>query len=270
MSVFSKIKFAKKAAKEHKGKAAAEKDSNGQEVVKKPYKHVPTHAAVDALSGAPSSWKAEDKPKIKEHHKRRSQMTTSRTTSSLSAIASNVEASSPSSSAPTPPLLHAHSYSVRSLPRNSSYDSYSPTWNDRGDRSYMAEPVSKRQKPSRNHSYRDSAIGPSPLASNVASEEVSEVGSSADSTSSTASSEKLEMKDRSTANVYAEKDIFKNLHTSTTRKLGEAPISGYPQYSQTPKKTPAAAVVAQEQQEKKKQARWSFKGKRNTMPAIAV
>jgi hypothetical protein len=154
--------MSKKAAKAHKAKVA-EKDKDGNDVpVKVPYKHVPTHAAVDALSGAPSSWKSEDRPKIKEHHKRRSQMAVSRTTSTLSTTSYLNSAAGPSAGAPP-------------LPRNSSYSSYNPTWFDRGgDVYYSHEPAAKRQKPSRNHSYHDSGIGPSvgpsPLASNMQSE----------------------------------------------------------------------------------------------------
>jgi hypothetical protein len=161
MSVFSKIKRSKKAAKEHKEK---EKEK-AAEPVKVPYKHTPTHAAFDALSGAPSTWKYEDRPKIREHHQRRSQMVISRTGSSLSTVSYMNAAAGPNSHAPP-------------LPQNSSYSSYNPTWFDRGgDLNYSfekPEPVSKRQKPSRGHSYHDSgvgpSIGPSPLASNMQSE----------------------------------------------------------------------------------------------------
>jgi hypothetical protein len=215
-----------------------------------PYKHVPTHAAVDALSGAPSSWKHEDRPKIKEHHKRRSQMVISRTGSSLSTVSYMNAAAGPSSIPP--------------LPRNSSYNSYNPTWFDRGDYSNESTHPQKRQKPSKGHSYHDSGIGPSPLVSNLQSEgtssnnslqqisnatfqsqldhrltsyaEVSPVVSSGNSTTSN-SSDNLEIpvtqnpkriSQRPQPIVYAEKDIFERLHTSTTRKLGEAPLYDSP------------------------------------------
>ncbi|KAI9779936.1 MAG: hypothetical protein M1839_007092 [Geoglossum umbratile] len=70
MSIFSKLRAAKRAADEVKG---AQKDSKNQ-TKSAPYKHVPTHAAVDALSGAPSAWKAQDVPLIKAQHRRRSQL----------------------------------------------------------------------------------------------------------------------------------------------------------------------------------------------------
>lgn len=158
MSVFSKLRLSKKAAKEHKAKTAEKQkaDQLAEEAVAKvPYKHIPTHAAVDALSGAPSTWKAEDRPKIKDHHQRRSQMAISRTGSYLSTVSYAGSVAGPSN---TPPL-----------PRNSSYSSYNPTWFDRtGDIQGYIEPPQKKYR--RGHSYHDSGIGPSPLASNVHSE----------------------------------------------------------------------------------------------------
>ncbi|KAI8276375.1 hypothetical protein K4K56_001111 [Colletotrichum sp. SAR 10_98] len=70
MSVFSLIKRSRQQAKEHSQKQA----DKAKEPPKQPYRHVPTHAAVDALSGAPSSWKAEDRPRIAEQNRRRSAM----------------------------------------------------------------------------------------------------------------------------------------------------------------------------------------------------
>ena len=72
MSIFSKIKGANKAAKEHKKKVQEPAEAKDVPV---PYKHIPTHAAIDALSGAPSSWREEDRTAIKAQHKRRSMMT---------------------------------------------------------------------------------------------------------------------------------------------------------------------------------------------------
>jgi hypothetical protein len=154
MSVFSKLKFAKKAAEEQKAKAKAkEQEGKGKQAAKEKYVHVPRHAALDALSGAPSSWKHEDRSKIKEHHQRRSQMYMNRTGSALSTQAYD----------------ERKTVSAPPLPRNSSYSSYNPTWWDRGDYSYLNEPFQRRSKPSRNQSYTDSGIGPSPLVSEVTS-----------------------------------------------------------------------------------------------------
>jgi hypothetical protein len=155
MSIFSRLKNSKKAAKEHKAKASQQ--IAVEEIPKTPYKHVPTHAAVDALSGAPSSWKHEDRPKIIEHHKRRSMMSIGRAGSSLSTrtwTESNASSSTPA---------------IPSLLRNPSYNAYEPTWNDRGDHSYLNEPYQKRNRISRHQSFRDSGLGPSPLASKATS-----------------------------------------------------------------------------------------------------
>jgi hypothetical protein len=258
MSVFSKIKLSRKAAKEHKHKVA---EKEADKPVKVPYRHVPTHAAVDALSGAPSSWQQEDRSKIMEHHKRRSQMVISRTGSSLSTTSYMNAAAGPSSQAPP-------------LPRNNSYNSYNPTWFNRdGDVYYLnSEPQHKKFKPSRGHSYHDSGIGPSPLVTATPSEEVSPVVSSGNSTTSN-SSDHLEIAVAPNANpdrmsirpqpmVYPEKDIFERLHTSTTRKLGEAPLfDGPPEVAK-----PIANIVAQE---KPKKSRWSLMGKKNAA-AITV
>jgi hypothetical protein len=158
MSVFSKIKLSRKAAKEHKVKAAG-KDADKPDAV--PYKHIPTHAAVDALNGAPSSWKYEDLPKIKEHHKRRSQMAISRTQSMLSTTSYMNAAAGPSTD--IPPLPRASSYT--------NYSTHNSTWFNRdGDLYYPTEPTPRKMKPSRNQSYQDSALGRSPLATEVSSE----------------------------------------------------------------------------------------------------
>jgi hypothetical protein len=281
MSVFSKIMMSRKAAKEAKDHKTVAKQKE-EAVAKVPYKHVPTHAAVDALSGAPSTWKVDDRSKIKEHHKRRSQMVISRTGSSLSNVSYMNAAAGPSS--------------IPQLPRNSSYNSYNPTWFDRGGDIYYASENThqKRQKRSRGHSYHDSGIGPSPLASNLQSEgtssnnsfqhitnatfqkqldhrltsyaEVSPVVSSGNSTTSN-SSDNLEIpvtqnskrvSQRPQPIVYAEQDIFDRLHTSTTRKLGEAPLHDSPPIRE---KASVAPVVAQEVKAKKQ--RWSLLGKKN-------
>ncbi|KAL8691546.1 MAG: hypothetical protein Q9224_004153 [Gallowayella concinna] len=81
MSIFSKIKGAKKAADKHKQAKATEIPVEVK-AAPVPYRHIPTHAAVDALTGAPSSWREEDRAAIKHQHKRRSMMT--RNSSTLS------------------------------------------------------------------------------------------------------------------------------------------------------------------------------------------
>ncbi len=63
--------------------------------------------------------------------------------------------------------------------------------------------------------------------------------------------------------TYAERDIFQRLHTSTTRKIGEAPIMD----SAHVKAQVTATLIAQEQKEKPKKARWSLMGKRTSIAA---
>ena len=73
MSIFSKVKNAKKAANQHKGPKNANAPPDASQPA--PYKHIPTHAAVDAMSGAPSAWRASDRDAIKAVNiKRRSEM----------------------------------------------------------------------------------------------------------------------------------------------------------------------------------------------------
>ena len=290
MSVFSKLKLSKKAAKQHKGKGKEKEKQEEATPVKAPYKHIPTHAAFDALSGAPSHWKYDDRSKIKEQHRRRSQMAISRTGSSLSATSYMNPSGTPSQMAPPP--------------RNSSYNSYNPAWFDRGaelSHTYERhESVPKRQKPSRRQSYHESAaghsMGRSPLASNIQSEgtshhfisqkiqlihqltlhiDPSPVVSSGNSTTSN-SSDNLEMPPnprhvslRPQPMVYEKKDIFDRLHTSKTRKVGEAP-----QYDSAPilaktKPVPAATTTAAAAPKQKKN-RWSLLGKKHASTTIAA
>lgn len=78
MSIFAKIRGAKKAADEHrKSKQLQERD-----VPKAPYRHVPTHAQTDALRIVqPNDEVLRDQ--IKEQHRRRSELGPSRTGSDL-------------------------------------------------------------------------------------------------------------------------------------------------------------------------------------------
>ncbi|QSZ30956.1 hypothetical protein DSL72_000515 [Monilinia vaccinii-corymbosi] len=268
MSIFSKIKSSKKAAKQHKEKVNVEQQQQKQAeaaVAKTPYKHLPAHAAFDALSGAPSSWKNEDRSKIRAHHKRRSQMTLSRTNSSLSFVSST--------SGATP------------SPRTAGHDSSNPTWNDRvGDVSYLTEKLQSRPPTLKAKAYKyrsnhgtDSAIGRSPLSSHFQSETTSPTTSSGSSIQSSSSSHDLGIDGapsvpqrlrprhsfRPEPVVFEDQNVFSRLHTSTTRKLGEAPILTASQV-QLPK--PASVVVAPPACKKN---RWSSMGRHAPSP-IAV
>ncbi|EAA32989.1 hypothetical protein GE21DRAFT_5861 [Neurospora crassa] len=121
MSVFSLIKRSRQAAKEQNAKNA-QKD---KEEAKVPYKHIPRHAALDALMGGPTGWKEADRLRIMEENRRRSIMTANgmgmpsglstpvhagvftRANSSLTHVSYN----NPSGYAtPVPPIPRAYSY----------------------------------------------------------------------------------------------------------------------------------------------------------------
>ncbi|KAK4450139.1 hypothetical protein QBC34DRAFT_82817 [Podospora aff. communis PSN243] len=72
MSVFSVFKRGRQAAKEHTAKQAEQKKQEG---VKTPYKHVPKHAAIDAMSSGPASSRDYDRPRIQEQNRKRNAMT---------------------------------------------------------------------------------------------------------------------------------------------------------------------------------------------------
>ena len=121
MSVFSMMKRSRQAAKDHRADQAA-KEKN--EAAKPPYKHVPKHAATDAMSGGPAGWRENDRQRILEQNRRRSAMT-----------ASGVGMLTPVHSMPRlhSTLSHvsypaAYASPIVSLPRNYSYGSMLPGW----------------------------------------------------------------------------------------------------------------------------------------------
>jgi hypothetical protein len=68
-----------------------------------------------------------------------------------------------------------------------------------------------------------------------------------------------------TTNVYTQKDIFDSLHTSTIRKVGEAPISPSPSITASAPVVPP--LLDPEKQQKKK--RWMMKGKNREIGVAA-
>ncbi|RFU72268.1 hypothetical protein TARUN_9988 [Trichoderma arundinaceum] len=74
MSIFSRMRKSRQQAKEHNAKLA---EQEKKEVDKAPYRHVPTHAATDAIASAPPSWREADRQKIQEQNRRRSAMAAS-------------------------------------------------------------------------------------------------------------------------------------------------------------------------------------------------
>ncbi|ODA77952.1 hypothetical protein RJ55_06555 [Drechmeria coniospora] len=75
MSIFSHIRKSRQQAKEHSAMVAERRKKEEEEKV--PYKHVPTHAATDAIASAPPGWREADRPRILEHNRRRSAMAAS-------------------------------------------------------------------------------------------------------------------------------------------------------------------------------------------------
>ncbi|KAI9158301.1 hypothetical protein HJFPF1_06293 [Paramyrothecium foliicola] len=71
MSIFSSFRRSRQHAKDQSAKMAEEKQKESSSA---PYKHVPTHAALDAISSAPPSWRQSDRPRILEQNRRRSAM----------------------------------------------------------------------------------------------------------------------------------------------------------------------------------------------------
>lgn len=71
MSIFSHIRRSRQQAKEHNEKLAEQRQKEPDAI---PYKHVPTHAASDAIASAPPHWREDDRTKIMEQNRRRSAM----------------------------------------------------------------------------------------------------------------------------------------------------------------------------------------------------
>ncbi|RNJ55994.1 hypothetical protein D7B24_007773, partial [Verticillium nonalfalfae] len=129
MSILSSLKKSRQSAKEH-NKKEAEKASEEHKQV--PYRHVPTHAAIDALAAAPSSWKHDDRPKILEQNRRRSAMATSNLGTKMPGPGGLPRVGS-SLSHVTYPSVHANP--MRHMPRAYSYNGVPPMPAWGGDRS---------------------------------------------------------------------------------------------------------------------------------------
>ena len=74
MSIFSHIRKSRQQAKEHNDKVAEQKKKEAELTL---YKHVPTHAAIDAFASAPPSWRESYRSRIVEQNRRRSAMAAS-------------------------------------------------------------------------------------------------------------------------------------------------------------------------------------------------
>ncbi|KAK2011069.1 hypothetical protein LZ32DRAFT_358848 [Colletotrichum eremochloae] len=182
MSVFSLIKRSRQEAKEHKKKQA----EKIVEPPKEPYRHVPTHAAVDALSGAPSSFKHEDRPKIMEQNRRRSNMAASGLSKmprpSLPRVSSSLSHVTYPSNNATPMSIMPRAYSYSGAPPSALF------WQERNKSSVYSVPDGSRislKGKEADRSWGSGRVSPSSIKAE------SPTGSSSHSTSS---QEDLEMK----------------------------------------------------------------------------
>ena len=299
MSIFSKIKGAKKAAKDHK--QAQQGAGVAPEIVDKPipYKHVPTHAAIDAMAGAPASYKEADQAEIKAtNEKRRSMMTQNSSAASttlnttLNRNSSYGSTSNFSYSRPMPPRLEQR----RSYGANGGYYNNGTS---SGYQTFQPSPLASKGIVSQYICYNDSAAnlseGPSPTGS------LNESSSSSSSrqstpldlrqcladhtldlvemhhaapaptsyiaasphTASASTSYGLAAPYASPAPKRFEQTMMETIHDIPHRKLGEAPVLSQPPPSVV---KPAAAPTLVEA----KKRSWGF-GKRNSHgPAIAA
>ncbi|KAI2617527.1 hypothetical protein GGS26DRAFT_404609 [Hypomontagnella submonticulosa] len=193
MSVFSIIRRSRAQAKEHNARKA---EKAKEETVKLPYKHVVTHAAIDALSGAPSSWKQADRTKIMEQNQRRTAMTAGETSmAGMPRVGSSLSYVSYASVYATPVVPLPRNYSYSNIPTSwrkqlanshqegSEYCSHSgSTGNGKGKEKEFIQP--------------SSSIGPSPIIFPAVSSVISSKGASlsGSSTNLSASDDELEMK----------------------------------------------------------------------------
>ncbi|KAL8770558.1 MAG: hypothetical protein Q9209_003814 [Squamulea sp. 1 TL-2023] len=238
MSIFSKIKGAKKAADKHKQAKSTEVPAEIKDTPV-PYRHTPTHAAVDALTGAPASWREEDRAAIKHQHKRRSMMT--RNSSTLSGT-----------------LHPSSSYT------GSDFSSY-------GMMPAATAGPSARPSPTRldtRRSYQGNGhYQPSPLASNG----VSPVGS--EHSNSSSSSQLIELPPVSRFQQHGPQgqhgqhlSPMDNAPRATTRKLGEAPLFETPPERVIPVKAPVEEATPVND----KKRSWGIMKRNSHAPAIAA
>ncbi|KAH8912795.1 hypothetical protein BR93DRAFT_984064 [Coniochaeta sp. PMI_546] len=129
MSVFSMIKKGRQAAKEH---AAKQAERQAAEAAKTPYKHIPRHAASDALSAGPAGHREDDRPKIMEQNRRRSMMTASGL--GMSGTSTPVHVGFPRVNSALSHVSYPVAYAspVVQVPRAYSYSSVQPGWSNYG------------------------------------------------------------------------------------------------------------------------------------------
>ncbi len=132
MSVFGIIRKGRQAAKEHNAKQA-EKDKKEQGQEKVPYKHVPRHAAIDAMAGGPASFRDADRQKIQEQNRRRSALTASgyQMPSGMSTPV-HLSMTRVNSTLSNVSFPSGYVSPVVQMPRSYSYGGVSPGWSHQG------------------------------------------------------------------------------------------------------------------------------------------
>lgn len=122
------IRRGRQAAKEQRAKQAELKK---KEEDKTPYRHIPKHAAIDALSSGPASFRDGDRPAILDKNRRRSAMTASGIgMSSMSGMSTLVHDGAPRAHSALSRVSYpsASATPVVRLSRNYSYNSMASGW----------------------------------------------------------------------------------------------------------------------------------------------
>ncbi|KAK0637244.1 hypothetical protein B0T17DRAFT_613860 [Bombardia bombarda] len=133
MSVFSMFKRSRQAAKEHSAKKA---ELEKKEEAKVPYKHIPKHAAIDAISAGPATWRETDRPKILAQNRRRSAMTANNVGMGgmMTPVHQGMHSGMPRVNSSLSHVSYPSTYAspVRQVPRAYSYSSMPPGWSHNG------------------------------------------------------------------------------------------------------------------------------------------
>lgn len=239
------LKRGRQAAKEH---AAKEAERQKKEAEQLPYKHVPRHAASDALAGGPATWREVDRPRIMEQNRRRSMLTASGV--NMSGTATPVHVGFPRVNSALSHVSYPAAYAspVVHMPRAYSYTSVQqPGWSSYGgevvytpvegaDISVKGKEVERVAMVDSERASRVSSrasIGPYPVSG------ASPVGSSGNSTSSQDDLEMKTIKHDSAAprvsptksvptspshiRPAGEVDHFHRLHPSKARRISDPP-----------------------------------------------
>ncbi|KAI1105280.1 hypothetical protein F4804DRAFT_331526 [Jackrogersella minutella] len=239
MSVFSIIRRGRAQAKEHNAKQA---EKAKEESVKLPYRHVVTHAASDALSGAPSSWKHADRTKIMEQNKRRTAIMAGETNmAGMPRVGSSLSYVSYASVYATP---------VVPLPKNYSYNNVPTPWreqlaNFQEGHDYLAQPRSLASAKGKEPEYlRPSpSIGPVPRLSPGQSSGISSKGVSLNASSGniSGSDDEPEMKNKIIINRRAQnlahQPSVSRQSTSSSEKSYRTPLTSSGTTVEVPAKT---------------------------------